>query len=1067
MKILRHFNKAINTNKVLLVGSLSVSETTTNTTEKKEIPLTLQEVSEANKCLTQKEIEECLIPQTESVHKSIQVQVNATHHRPKPIPSKTPTTPKTVQADQYVDMSYRHLDKGLQDQVTKLKHAFGFAGSPEDLWDELEDAMDDWGKKDHLELSEVMEIFGQSEKLIAPRKAQMLSKFMETIGTTTNKKIDQFTKERREKIDTDTYTARFYNWLGGKKASETQGAALGVIRGIEKSITGLIGLVGINLDPIQLEKKGLFSYPPAAELTRLVGLNLKPGEDWGEFPAVLEATRLVGLNLKPGEDWFENPAMFGAFGLNVTKGKPWFGNKSNLAPIGKAISNMGTRMSAVYEKEGISAALFDTATFIGELFPPAAITAKLAKVGAVAQIKNSMRGAGKAIKTLGKETVKRTKFKTQTQKAQHLDKQLLNLQKKIEQQNQIIQSTKKAYLNAQKKGGNEEIALKKYQRAQKKAQQYKNHHKAKYTEAQNARAKMAETVLERAITPQEAKAIMQAHATGTLNSAGEYASETIIRKGLKMRYSPQKGLHFTPQERQILMARENRVTGMVSQNPGKKSTPPQNVQIKSPEQYVLQQIKKLKQKKAALENDALQNARSGGSLTQNADQLKLLDKKITEHKKRLATSRAQIKNENLSAPPKYSVGEIINAKFKGETIQAKITEIDPKTGRITKYSKVESPPKKTPSLRIKNEKVIRKTQKPTSATHKLKEELRTIVNNPNNPELTKKLLKDKRLRPKKVLTIDGQRFYMGPILNTKGRKETIMFVEENGKLLPRPLYKSNSDGGWRSSPGSHAFEEGGKTRRIYSKGQNIHYTQETKPHEKIQIFLTKQEASSSPLNFGDSLCHKHFDTKENPTNSFNKETNVYNDTKEGPEKSLKGPQAFQPGIAFNEKYRKSFDLNQFVKASNKLPRGFIPHFSKGPKKTFSIEHTLISPYIRKKIKDGQLPAKSNPLVTVETFEGILHGRKVDWNMAYDAQGRVWIDSIRFSDGKVNTYGVQSEFINSGALTNKPLEYRSQVGLLNKEQFTEFNDSYADITPLLDELVPIQEFRAARGITRTT
>lgn len=87
-------------------------------------------------------------------------------------------------------------------------------------------------------------------------------------------------------------------------------------------------------------------------------------------------------------------------------------------------------------------------------------------------------------------------------------------------------------------------------------------------------------------------------------------------------------------------------------------------------------------------------------------------------------------------------------------------------------------------------------------------------------------------------------------------------------------------------------------------------------------------------------------------------------------------------------------------------------------------------------------------------------------MAYDKKGRVWIEGINVVDSPVNTFGVRSQFINSGILTKKPFDYHdNNCGLTRGIGKRYFNKRYDDVTPFLDQLPPIQKFRQQRGIFR--
>lgn len=313
-------------------------------------------------------------------------------------------------------------------------------------------------------------------------------------------------------------------------------------------------------------------------------------------------------------------------------------------------------------------------------------------------------------------------------------------------------------------------------------------------------------------------------------------------------------------------------------------------------------------------------------------------------------------------------------------------------------------------------------------------------------ELTRSLLFNPELRPTGVLKIDDKEFYVGKIWSTdSGRDQAVMFVKNgSGVLMPRVLYKSKSDGGWRSCPG---LEDGYR----YSKGLGFHYTQETKPHENIIRYLEEADKTGHrSASYSTDVIEEYFDGgKSSGWNSFDKEVALYDD-----KGVLREFQKYPPGYYTKEKLKNlggEISLPTKFKEldfSNPGLKEFLPNFSQPPVKTGRTKHTLLG------------------YINIEAFTAKLNGRPVEWVMAYDKNGRVWVDRIAFLDAKINSYGVSSEVINSGALTNKPLEYVSQVTALEKgRDYQEFDSRYADITPLLDNLLPIRQFRKARGIYR--
>ena len=317
-------------------------------------------------------------------------------------------------------------------------------------------------------------------------------------------------------------------------------------------------------------------------------------------------------------------------------------------------------------------------------------------------------------------------------------------------------------------------------------------------------------------------------------------------------------------------------------------------------------------------------------------------------------------------------------------------------------------------------------------------------------ELTRELMKYSAFRPVVEVEVEDRKFLLSRVIKGDGSQRDQIFMyyhsEKFDKLYPRILYKSKSDGGWRSCPGSDGFGH-------YSKGKGIHYTQETKPHEDLIKAIEVVENKFPVKGNGHDFLEYYFDFTTNPDNmpewlTYGPETRQFDDGG-----TLTEFQQFPPGD-YDLDHFKDIDFsaafNQFNFNKPGLEK-FLPNFIETPLRTMQVEHTLLGP------------------TTEEVFPAELQGRPIEWVMAYDKQGRVWVDRIAPVDAKINSYGVRSDVIDSGALTNKPLDYKFQVTALKdgleKIEFEE-NTQYKDITPLLDNLRPIKEFRAARGVTRT-
>lgn len=174
---------------------------------------------------------------------------------------------------------------------------------------------------------------------------------------------------------------------------------------------------------------------------------------------------------------------------------------------------------------------------------------------------------------------------------------------------------------------------------------------------------------------------------------------------------------------------------------------------------------------------------------------------------------------------------------------------------------------------------------------------------------------------------------------------------------------------------------------------------------------------------------------DTPYNTYVKEISISSTP------SIKEIQDYLPGQYDREKF-KSTNLSEIFK-NFKYPKGFIPDFTQKPIKKYTFEHTLLGP------------------TEVEIHSSVLEGRTIRWAMAKAKNtGQIWIESIYYPDSPITSYGTRAEVLNSGALTNKPLEYTKKTENLKDSEKKAFNNKYTDITPLLNNLEPIKQYRAA-------
>jgi len=148
------------------------------------------------------------------------------------------------------------------------------------------------------------------------------------------------------------------------------------------------------------------------------------------------------------------------------------------------------------------------------------------------------------------------------------------------------------------------------------------------------------------------------------------------------------------------------------------------------------------------------------------------------------------------------------------------------------------------------------------------------------------------------------------------------------------------------------------------------------------------------------------------------------------------------------------------------PAGFLPDFSQAELRNYRAEHTILGEVTYREfggssVRDAR--GRQRPLIWT-LAEG---GRRTDGSV------RVWIQSIRFADAPASSYGVPAEILDSGGLTSKPIEYRNQAELIDGTRYAaevppsptgESYPQYIDVTPALDALRPIREYRAARGLS---
>lgn len=299
--------------------------------------------------------------------------------------------------------------------------------------------------------------------------------------------------------------------------------------------------------------------------------------------------------------------------------------------------------------------------------------------------------------------------------------------------------------------------------------------------------------------------------------------------------------------------------------------------------------------------------------------------------------------------------------------------------------------------------------------------------------------------PENVVEIDNQKWLL-----FEGRaagvmpNEPVMFAynqSNSGDYQLRVFWKSQSGGDWRST----RMIEGG----YINKGIGISYTQETQLDPRLESALIKNLQTEKSYDWANDksiklLFNNLVLPKQLGWYSYN--PSVYSTTDTAAKNVLAAINKYQAGN-LGIKYGNSSITGKDFSSLN-IPDSFIPDFKQPP--VFSYDDTTA------------LLGK----VHYEVYEHEWNGRTLNWIMGTDSEGRIWIKNIYLKDSELTSYGTYSEIFPGGILVSKPLDYGNQTDAINLGFTLDKKANYTDITPLLDYLKPIADYRAAKGIVRT-
>lgn len=307
------------------------------------------------------------------------------------------------------------------------------------------------------------------------------------------------------------------------------------------------------------------------------------------------------------------------------------------------------------------------------------------------------------------------------------------------------------------------------------------------------------------------------------------------------------------------------------------------------------------------------------------------------------------------------------------------------------------------------------------------------------------ILKDKSFDPVAEVMIDQEPFSVSQIFrDASGERDMAVLYAydyEYGVIVPRLMYNSTSNGGWRVAP--YIYSDDGS----YSKGLNWHYTQETKPVKELALLMDQVNSRGFHSSKNAKEIFKHFYddvTKDLESYTYRAEMKLSRPsflkhiTDCSVNRCFRNHEIIPEGTSASE-FIENLDF------SAKDMRSFVPDFRKSPSSDYKLFHPLLG---------------NN--VNVEVFESIVEGRTVEWHMASSPDGKVWIDRINYKDAEISSYGVYSEVLDSGVLTSKPFTYKEHTKILREgAEFLPVDETYVDVTPILDRLYPIKEYRKHR------
>ncbi len=295
----------------------------------------------------------------------------------------------------------------------------------------------------------------------------------------------------------------------------------------------------------------------------------------------------------------------------------------------------------------------------------------------------------------------------------------------------------------------------------------------------------------------------------------------------------------------------------------------------------------------------------------------------------------------------------------------------------------------------------------------------------NGASLTKENLQQAGLAPIQKVQINNTDVWLSkPYVLGHGRIAVIGYVEDNGKLVARSFYRSNSQGVWRYMP---SYLASGGHLDWYGKGHS---------EESVTLPIALQKALST--------------MKQTPISVQNPEAIFA-----GTAKDIALRARRDPNISYIIDVQKEGTrlAGSFYKDAGKVPPEKITFTNPQEKPDFT--KPIIAKWEQQTALYGRVTTEVIPSADGKFFYMFCRGTK----------GRAWIGGIE-KDGNMTSHGIRENWIKGGDLTTPPDEYRSQThGYGNNAKPNQKYGEYVDMFDNYLSKVPIiRDYLSTRQAT---